>query len=403
MVKSLWRRILAVGATLAMSGGMVMAIGDGAQAGASPAPLKVLFACTCSGPDAVQAVGKGATQAWQDAINAAGGVNGHKIDVIYDDDTGSPGLALSQVEKAINNGVIAILDNSGDDTAWITYAAQHNVPVMSQGDSQTATTSEDFFNVGETLDEYFTNFIDLAKKYGQKNLGEMYCAESPVCLQAVAPLQATGKAMHFPINFTAEVSSSAPNYTAQCLAAKQAGVQVISTATAPVVAENIAANCATQNYHPYFIALDGAVANGFATDPGLGSKFIGGEPDIPFFVTNTPATEAYQKALKKYAPGVLTAPTYSESEVQIWLMGQLFAAAAKAGNVNTNGPTGAKQLVKGLYSLHGETLGGMSPPLTFSKTAPHLVDCWYWISANGKKFTTPFGLTPDCVKPTPIS
>jgi branched-chain amino acid transport system substrate-binding protein len=315
----------------------------------------------------VQADGKGAIQAWQDATNAAGGVNGHKIDVIYDDDTGNPGLALSQVEKAISNdGVIAIIDNTGLDTDWITYAAAHDVPVISQGDSQTATTSEDFFNVGETLDEYFTNFIDLAKKYGAKNLGEMYCAESPVCLQAVAPLKATGAAMHFPITFTEEVSSSAPNYTAQCLAAKQAGVDVISTATAPVVAENIAANCATQNYHPYFIALDGAVAAAFATDPGLGSKFIGAEPDIPFFVTNTPATEAYQKALKKYAPGVEAAPTYSESEVQLWLSAQLILAAAKAGKVNTNGPAGAKALVKGLYSLHGETLGGMSPPLTFS-------------------------------------
>jgi len=397
---------MAVAASLTMMGGMVWAIGIGgaAPAGASGTPLKVLFACTCSGATAVQADGKGAIQAWQDATNAAGGVNGHKIDVIYEDDTGNPGLALSQVTKAISSGgVIAIIDNTGLDTDWITYAAAHGVPVISQGDSQTATTSEDFFNVGETLDEYFTNFIDLAKKYGAKNLGEMYCAESPVCLQAVAPLKATGAAMHFPITFTEEVSSSAPNYTAQCLAAKQAGIQVISTATAPVVAEHIASDCATQNYHPYFIALDGAVASAFATAPGLGSKFIGAEPDIPFFVTNTPATEAYQKALKKYEPGVLTAPTYSESEVQLWLSGQLILAAAKAGKVSTNGSAGAKQLVKGLYSLHGETLGGMSPPLTFSKTKPHVVDCWYWISANGKKFTTPFGLTPDCVKPTPLS
>jgi branched-chain amino acid transport system substrate-binding protein len=394
-----------MGATFAVAGGMVVAVGAGAPspAGASGTPLKVLFACTCSGASAVQAIGKGAIQAWQNATNASGGVDGHKIDVIYDDDTGSPGLALSQVEKAINGGVIAIIDNTGLDTDWITYATQHNVAVVSQGDSQIATTSEDFFNVGETLDEYFTNFIDLAKKYGQKNLGEMYCAESPVCLQAVAPLKATGVAMHFPVNFTEEVSSSAPNYTAQCLAAKQAGVEVISTATAPVVAAHIASDCATQNYHPYFIALDGAVAASFATDPGLGKQFIGGEPDIPFFVKNTPATKAYQNALKKYAPGIEQQPTYSEAEVQLWLQGQLIAAAIKAGKVSTNGPAGAKGVLKGMYALHGETLGGMSPPLTFSKTKPHVVDCWYWISANGKNFTTPFGLTPDCVKPTPLS
>jgi branched-chain amino acid transport system substrate-binding protein len=235
------------------------------------------------------------------------------------------------------------------------------------------------------------------------SIGEMYCAESPVCLQAVAPLKATAKKMNLPFNYTAEVSASAPNYTAQCLAAKQANVQALTVADTPAVVEAVAADCAEQNYNPWILSLDGAVASSFDTDPGIGPKLVAAEPDIPFFVDDTPATKAYNKALEKYEPSVLTSTTYSEVETQLWLMGQLFIAAAKSGHVSTNGAVGAKELVAGLYDQHGQTLGGMSPPLTYSKSKPHVVDCWYWISANGKKFTTPFGLTPNCVKPTPIS
>ena len=52
-------------------------------------------------------------------------------------------------------------------------------------------------------------------------------------------------------------------------------------------------------------------------------------------------------------------------------------------------------MVKGLYALHGETLGGLAPPLTFQH-GKHSVNCWFVMGIKGGAFTTPNGLRTDC-------
>ena len=37
----------------------------------------------------------------------------------------------------------------------------------------------------------------------------------------------------------------------------------------------------------------------------------------------------------------------------------------------------AADITKALDSMKDETLGGWSPPLTFTAGKPHTVDCWY--------------------------
>ena len=66
-----------------------------------------------------------------------------------------------------------------------------------------------------------------------------------------------------------------------------------------------------------------------------------------------------------------------------------------------NGPITTAQIKKGLYSLHGATLGGLTPPLTFTKGSPTPIDCWFWVGISHGKFTTPYGLKPVCAKPVP--
>ena len=62
-----------------------------------------------------------------------------------------------------------------------------------------------------------------AQKVGGHKMAVLYCAENPACKQTVAPLQAAGKQFGIPVVFNASVLASAPNYTAQCLAAKARG------------------------------------------------------------------------------------------------------------------------------------------------------------------------------------
>jgi branched-chain amino acid transport system substrate-binding protein len=37
----------------------------------------------------------------------------------------------------------------------------------------------------------------------------------------------------------------------------------------------------------------------------------------------------------------------------------------------------AAEVLKGLYALKGNTLGGLTVPLTFTKGKPHSITCWF--------------------------
>jgi hypothetical protein len=53
--------------------------------------------------------------------------------------------------------------------------------------------------------------------------------------------------------------------------------------------------------------------------------------------------------------------------------------------------------VKGLYSLHNETLGALTVPLTFQQGQPNLVNGWFYIGVKDGQSTPTYGLTTECV------
>jgi len=378
-----------------------------ASASTSLAPIKVGEVCSCTGPLASSIiVGPPAYAAWADYTNAHGGIDGHKVDVIEVDDAYNPSTSLTEVQKLVTEDhVVAIVDSSDVDAAWSKYIDTTGVPVVGGGSSGLLdTTDPNWFAVGQTLDDYFINFIDMAKKVGANNIGEFYCAEAATCQEGVAPFEATAKKVNEKVGYVTQVSFSAPNYDAQCLAAKQAGVEALTVADAVSVVESVANDCLKQGYTPWNLALDGAVAESFQTAPGLSNHFIGSEPDLPFFANNTPAAKQMNAILKQYADKTtLESPNYNEQATQMYLSGPLLAAAVEQSGHGKNTTITSADIKEGLYAFHNETLGGMAPPLNYKKGQPNPVDCWYWIRIQNGKFTTPYGVKPDCVAPPKIS
>lgn len=378
--------------------------GASGGSGASKGTVSVGIICSCSGPLASSyVVGPPAYEAWADATNAAGGINGYKVKVILKDDGSNEGTSLTDAEQLISTDhVVALVDSTNNDTAWATYAQQHDVPVVGGGAvSAEAIINSDFFAAGTTEDVFVLAEVEAAKKVGAKNIGELYCAEAATCQELLAPLHATAKVLGENVVYEAEISASQPNYTAECLAAKQAGAQILSIGEAVSAVEAVALDCYDQGYVPYEEIGDGGVAQPFDHAPGLDTKSIGFEDDIPFFVTDTPGTEAMIKAIKKYSPSILHSPDYNEEATISYVSGLLFGAALKAGTAGKSGPVTTAEIYKGLYAMHDDTLGGMAPPLTFKSGQANPVDCWYWIAIKNHKFTTPYGLAPYCQKPPP--
>lgn len=371
-----------------------------AGAAGGGAPLTIGYICSCTGPLASSLVaGKPAFQAWVASVNAAGGINGHKLNVIYKDDDTSATTSLTDVQQLISDHVLAIVNLSNDDSAWASDTASANIPVIEADSSDTVGPTEaNFFPASQTIDSLPISVALAAKKTGAKSFALVYCAESPACQELVAPEKQAAQKAGVPLVYTTSISASAPNFTAQCLAAKQSGATSLFIADAVSVALSVAASCETQGYTPNLIADDGAVATSFETAKGWSNNMIAMQPDIPFFVKDTPATKAMYAAFKKYEPGLTSSPDFNELAVEGWAAGELLGAALQGGHVGSSGTPSTAQVFDGLYSLHDDTLGGIAPPLSFTKGKPTLIDCWFWMRTKDSKFTTPYGLSPVCSK-----
>ena len=85
--------------------------GSGPAPASAVSPINVGLICSCTGPYASSLVGDEATyKAWASATNAAGGINGHKVEVFFSDDLSNPAMSRSEVETMITaDHVVAII------------------------------------------------------------------------------------------------------------------------------------------------------------------------------------------------------------------------------------------------------------------------------------------------------
>jgi branched-chain amino acid transport system substrate-binding protein len=342
-----------------------------------------------------------ALRSWVDWQNAHNGINGHPIDLIVKQDPGNPGLALAAVQSLVNSDhIVALVDGDPNDVAWNSYIQKQPVALFIGGyySSPTMANSTDQFSTAVNSDYLFAEIMIAAQKVGSKKMAVLYCAEVPACKYTVAPLQAAGKQYGIPVAFTAAVLASNPNYTAQCLAAKQNGATSIFIADGPAVTISVAASCAQQGYTPHQVSDEAAYSQEMAGKAGW-DGFLGTQDNIPFNVTSTPGSLVMHNAFQQYEPSVLTSPQYSVGEVILWTTGLLIAAGAAAGGVGTTNPMTGTALQDGVYTLHSTNLGGMTPTLTFTRGVPDQNHCWFWIGIKNGQWYLPFGLSTTCAPP----
>lgn len=339
--------------------------------------------------------------AWADWVNATGGINGHHVKLINIDDALTPAKSNAAVRQLVDQDhVIAIVaDDSAISSVWASYVQSKGVPVIGTPFDAIFASNPDFFPSGTTLQTIQFGAMAEAKKSGNKNFALFYCAEAATCANSVTMIKGLAPKAGETVAYTPEISASATSYAAQCIGAKQLGVNAIEIGEASTTTLNVFASCAQQGYHPQVIGNGGTVTAAWAKDPDVNGA-ITVQPNFPIFDLTTPAEKDFQAALQKYAPSVLTSPNLGENEAETWAAGMLFVAASKAGNLGAN-PTPA-DVIKGLYALKGDTLGGLAPPLTF-KPGNHSVNCWFTMDIRSGAFTTPDGQGTTCEPGVPAS
>ena len=230
---------------------------DSSHASSSPvgAPIKVGFLCTCSGGlsgDIVLA--HDVYQAWVNTVNASGGIDGHPIQLIFENDQDIPGTSAQAAQTLIGDHVVAIVDDSDYDVTWSSTVESAKIPVVgSILTTEPFYTNPDFFAEGTTNDALTEAITATAKVAGANVFGTLYCEEAPQCAQSVAPLKVAAQKAGLSDVYNASIAATAPNYTAQCVAAQQAKVEALFIGDSNPVVVPAAQNCAAQGYNPIYL------------------------------------------------------------------------------------------------------------------------------------------------------
>jgi branched-chain amino acid transport system substrate-binding protein len=289
---------------------------------------------------------------------------------------------------------IAIVDATGVDAGWAPYVQALQVPVVGSGTSSVAfNTNPDFYPEGQTMDSVIYSQVAVAKAAGTKSVGVMYCAEAPTCEEAVTPFKQAGQKQGMAVPVALKIAAATPTFAAACLASQQAGAQAMSVLQEFSVVDKVISDCTKQGYHAVWVADGLDLAPSWVSTPG---GLYANVTNVPYFAS-LPSITTMNAAFDKYYPGMRTSANYNEIYLSLWASGILFADAAQAGGLGANGstPTSA-QLVKGLTSLHGDTLQGMASPLTFPAGQPHPVDCWFSSLSKDGKQQLPNGTNVTC-------
>jgi branched-chain amino acid transport system substrate-binding protein len=388
--------VLAVSACSSATSGGSTASSTASTNKASGSPYKLGVICSCSGTNAATLTSmSNILDAWSASVNAAGGIGSHPVQLFTADDSQNPGTAISAVTKMVEQDhVIAIIDVSNVDAAIGSYIASVKVPVIGGNlDSDLFTSNPYFFTAGGTTNGIPPGIVAAAKTAKVNKLGVLYCSGVPICAELPPALKKIGGPAGVSVSYSGAIPNAAPNYTAPCLAAEQSGANGLFIASGAPQTLAVTESCTAQGYKPTYIAAESSLGNSSLSNPNINGA-VGEITNLSTSDTANPEINAMDQALNTFQPGLLSSAEFSPGSSMLWAAGQLFEAAARAGHLGDN-PTPA-QVLDGLYALKGETLGGLTAPLTFTKGKPTSLRCWFYYQVKDGKFTNPFGSSPTC-------
>ncbi|MGH2849530.1 MAG: ABC transporter substrate-binding protein [Solirubrobacteraceae bacterium] len=126
------------------------------SAGATLSPIKVGAIVSETGPNPFVDWSEGA-KAFFKRLNAHGGINGHPVDLIYQDDKGDPTQTALLARQMVGEGVVAFVGSLSDDDCGVNrqyYLSENIVSIDIGGEAACFDTPNmDAVNSGPKLDE----------------------------------------------------------------------------------------------------------------------------------------------------------------------------------------------------------------------------------------------------------
>jgi branched-chain amino acid transport system substrate-binding protein len=346
---------------------------------------------------AALAPARDALGAWAASLNAGGGISGHPIKVLVADDGGDPATDMSQIRDLVENQHVVVLANlyapQVNDAAIAQYAQQKGIPVVGipDGDRSWYQSTVAFPTVASgDADAY--GYAKAMADSGAKMVGVAYCAEVPICKLGEQAWAHYATQLGLQIAYDGQISVTQPDYTAQCLQAHGNGAQAVIVFADAASVGRFADSCTRQSYSP--LLVNPLAQADDAHRPSLEGS-VSALMAFPWFVTSgSPALDEYGQAMARYNRNPVGALSGTG-----WVTGKALQKAFEIALARSSVPSSAG-MFQALWSFRGETLGGLTPPLSFYQGRPPLeVVCTFEVKVSGGRWTAPQGARTTFCKP----
>jgi len=381
------------------------ASGSGGQAAASSAPaptgspINVGVIGSFTGSQASSSnQGQTVGPAWERYVNEQlGGVNGHRVKVLAEDDGGDPAKAQAAEKKLVDDDKVAAIIVSSDNliSAYSDDATSKGIPLISGTANQQDwyTKPSVYVTVTDVLSGLKAQ-IAVAKDFGKATkFADLYCSEVAACQQADPPLKGAADAAG--VGFTSiAVSSTATSYTAECLQLQQQGVDYVQLNFTTAGAAKLVQDCQSQNYNPTYGSSEQAIGKDLLDINGI--KIFGPAYAFPS-VADSPAAQTFRDAMGKFAKD----DNWKEGTGSFSWSGLEMLRKALASAPAGSTPVAAKDVTTGLTTVSSENLGGLlanKVTYTAGKTdsfGSH--PCYFVVGIDGGKTIAPTNLDAKCV------
>jgi branched-chain amino acid transport system substrate-binding protein len=305
-----------------------------------------------------------AIKAWASWTNAHGGLAGHPVRVIVADSGGDPGKAQAIVRQFVEQDHVAAIFYDymfTEKQAVLPYLEQKQVPLIGTigGDTSGDHSPIDFNPLlGPDQGDAWSFLLGVHTIVPEKKkLASFYCREANTCSVQEQSFKKLLPWEGMQLVYEAQVSLAQPDYTSEVLQAKNAGAEVILTLVDSQSVIRIAQAAHRQGWNVQLAGTYNLAQNLILQ----GSKDLEG-----LILTQRTAsyqtsarTQDYRDAMNQYQPGAAT----GDLGEGVFVVGKMLAKLAP----QWPDKPGPADVIKSLYSLHGETLGGLLPGITFNQ------------------------------------
>lgn len=308
-----------------------------------------------------------ATRAWVADVNSRGGLNGHPVRVVFGDDGGEPDRALALVRRMVEEDkVVGFLNLYTPTTldAVVPYLEQKNVPVLG---TECGSSAPDFSRVifvpqischYGTAWSFYGTVITQSKA---RKMALLYCREAAICTKQSQQMKQFESRTDVRIVYEAQISLVQPDFTAEMIAARNAGADVVTLITDSATMIRTIRSAKRQGYNPLFSGTWSFNVDSFAKQGGADVEgVLSVSSTVPY--TTSPKAKPYLDAIARYQPGAPKG-NFGMTAFSTGLL--LERIAARFGATVTTA-----DFFAGLFSLQGETAGGLFPPITFVPDPP---------------------------------